>query len=144
MKNLILLLILLSSIQLEAQIIFEENFDTLSVGLDLTSEGYQLSQGSDYFGTVTAVVAESNENKFAQMVASPNGGAKMQIVKTIDVEPNTIYKYEVDSKGPFKRQLRVYDEGDELVASSDDYKPSTDQEQTEWKKLEVTFLTSRA
>ncbi len=123
------------------QIAFEEDFDSLSTGLDLTTKGYQLSQGANYTGAVTAVVAESDSNKFARMAAFPNGAANMQILKTIPAEPGNIYTYEVDSRGPFKRQLRIYSMSDELISEAGDYKPSTDPEKIEWKKLNLTFLS---
>lgn len=140
MKYLILLLAIIACTPLRAQIAFEENFDSLSTGLDLSTLVYQLSQGSDYVGTVALRVAENDSAKFARMEATPNGAAKMQWVLTIDVEPGKTYTYELESKGPFKRQLRVYSESDVLLAASGDYKPSTDQEISEWKKMEVSFI----
>lgn len=135
----IFLAVLLST-QLTGQTVFEEDFENKVTGLDLTTEGYQLSLGSSYEGSLTAVVAENDSNKFARMVASPNGAAKMQMVLSIELEPGKIYTYEADSRGPFKRQLRVYSQGDEILGTSSDYKPATDPEQVQWKKQEVTFM----
>lgn len=143
MRNLWVLVWLFTASQAGGQIIFEEDFQSFSAGLDLTSEGFALSQHPNYTGTVTALVTESDTNKFARMAASPNGAAGMQIVKTIDVQAWNIYSYEVDSRGPFKRQLRIYSENDELLSSSADYKPSTEAEGAKWKKLEVTFLAPK-
>ena len=93
MKYLALILALILSSRLGAQTAFEEDFEKLSTGLDLTTEGYLLSQDGSYAGTVTAVVAESNYNKFARMVAVPKGAAKMQILLTIDVDAGKTYSY---------------------------------------------------
>ncbi|MEM6699793.1 MAG: right-handed parallel beta-helix repeat-containing protein, partial [Bacteroidota bacterium] len=142
LKSFILLFISLISLQINAQTAFEETFEDKENGLDLTleTEGYSLSQSQNYTGTVTAVVTESGGNKFARLNASPNGQARMEIVKTISVEIGTVYTYEIESKGPFKRQLRVYSDSGQQIAASPDYKPATDAEQTAWKKMAVTFL----
>lgn len=141
MKYYAIILALTLTTAVGGQIAFEEDFENFATGLDLTTEGYQLSQNPSYAGTVTAIVAESDSNKFCRMKATPSGGARMQIVKTIDVEPGIIYNYEVSSRGPFKRQLRVYSESDELLRSSEDYKPSTDEEGNAWKRLDLSFLS---
>ena len=138
--SLILLSILLSVGMAIAQNVFLENFETFSVGVDLANEGYVLSKGSNYDGVVTAVVAESGGNKFARLKANVNAGANMQIAKTIDVEPGKIYTFEMESLGPFKRQLRVYNQAGESIATSDDYKPATDPEKIAWIKMETSFF----
>lgn len=139
MKAIFFLSILLISTSLSAQTVFTEDFEDKATGLDLTTESYVLSHKDTYTGNVTAVVAESGGNKFARMVADVNTGADMQIAKTIDVEAGKTYVYSVDSKGPFKRQLRVLSLSDEIIASSADYKPTTDAEGQEWKNIEITF-----
>lgn len=141
MKQIVFFLAALISMQVQGQLVFEEDFEDDSVGLDLATEGYQLSLGSSYTGTLTAIVTQGDTNRFARMVAKPNGAAQMLIVKTVDVEPGVIYRYEVDSRGPFKRWLRVYSEHDEMLFSSPDYKPTTDEEGQVWKNLDLTFAT---
>lgn len=141
MKAFFLLVAILIISQSNAQIIFKESFDSLSVGTDLTTLGYELSQNSSYTGNVTASVFDDEGNHVGRMVASPNGSAGMQMTKAINVAPQVIYSFEILSKGTFKRQLRVYTEDDELLASSEDYKPSTVEEETEWEKMSVSFLT---
>ena len=123
-----------------AQVAFEEDFEDLATGLDLTTEGYVLSQGESYTGTVTALVTEGDGNRFARMVASPNGAAKMQIAKTVDVEPGKVYAYEVESRGPFKRWLRIFSMDGELLSTSPDYKPATEAEQTAWYRMSISFM----
>ncbi|TNJ43147.1 right-handed parallel beta-helix repeat-containing protein [Tamlana fucoidanivorans] len=136
--SLIIVFISISSVT-QAQTAFEEDFETKANGLDLTTEGYQLSKDVNYSGNITATVTENSGNKFARMLASTNGGAKMQIAKTIDVVAGKTYTFEMESKGPFKRQLRVFSISDELIQVSSDYKPSTAQEETSWKKMSVSF-----
>ncbi|WP_297086676.1 T9SS type A sorting domain-containing protein [uncultured Draconibacterium sp.] len=141
MRELFLSITILFSLQLSAQTIFEENFDSLATGTDLTTLGYELSQKPTYDGTVTVTVFDDSGNKVARMLASPSGSAGMQIEKTIDVEAQVIYTFEMLSKGPYKRQLRVYSENDALLASTEDYKPSTTEEETLWKNMSLTFLS---
>ncbi|WP_344788609.1 T9SS type A sorting domain-containing protein [Postechiella marina] len=132
--------ILLFSMYSNSQTVFEENFESKNNAFNLETDGYVLSKADNYTGTVTAVVRENNGNKYARMVASPNGGAKMQIVKTITVEAGKNYVYELDTKGPFKRHIRIYTLNDELISASPDYKPTTTAEEAQWKKLETTFV----
>lgn len=131
---------LIATVHLFSQTVFEENFEQKSVGLNLTTEEYVLTKGTAYTGTVMAIVAESSGNRFARMNADVNASANMQIAKVIDVVPGTSYIYEVESKGPFKRQLRVLTENDVLLASSEDYKPATTDEETTWKKMQISFI----
>ena len=140
MKYLTLFITFLWSFVLNAQVAFDENFDAKIIGTNLTDDGYTLTKGSTYTGNVTAVVTESNGNKFARMVADVNASANMQIAKVITVEPGKTYTYEADSRGAFKRQLRIYSENDLLLGSSVDYKPATTAEETEWKKLQLVFI----
>lgn len=134
-------LVLMLGFRLYGQPAFEEDFEDLNPGLDLSTEGYVLSQHPDYTGSVFATVTLSENNKFCRMVAAPNGAAGMQIEKSIDVEPGKIYSYEMNSRGPFKRRLAVFSENGALLGSSDDYKPASDAEGNEWKRLELTFLS---
>ena len=55
------------------------------------------------------------------------------------IEAGKTYTFEMESKGPFKTQLRVYDLNDVLLASSLDYKPATIPEESAWYKQQVTF-----
>ena len=121
------------------QTAFEENFEAKTNGFDLTTDGYVLSKNSSYTGTVTAIVNESGGNKYARMNADVNASAGMQITKSITVESQKAYTFEIESKGPFKRQLRVYDLNNVLLASSLDYKPATIPEESAWYKQQVTF-----
>lgn len=141
MKNIIIFLALAFAAQLSGQPVFEEDFEDKDPGFDLTGDGFMLSQHPDYAGNVTALVAESEGNKYCRMVASPNGAAGMEIEKIINVEPGKIYSYEVESRGPFKRRLAVYSENGVLLKASDDYKPANDAEGIAWKKIGITFLT---
>lgn len=140
MKKLYVLFAFVICFSVNAQVAFEENFETKTTGLNLTTDGYQLSQSSGYTGIVTATVKESGGNKWAQMVANVNASAGMQIMKTINVVAGRSYTFEVESRGEFKRQLRVYSTSNTLIASSIDYKPETDPEKTAWFKQSVTFL----
>ncbi|WP_066632004.1 T9SS type A sorting domain-containing protein [Labilibacter marinus] len=139
MKVIYFLSILLLTTTLSAQTVFEEDFEDKITGLDLTTEAYVLSHKDSYTGTVTAVVTENTGNKFARMVADVNAGADMQMAKTISVEAGKTYLYSVESKGPFKRQLRVLSMDDDILASSPDYKPTNDTEGQEWKSMEISF-----
>ena len=141
MKFFALLMTIFITINSLGQVVFDEDFQAKTIGDDLVDDGYELSLSSTYTGTVSATVAESVGNKYAQMISSPNGAAGMEIFKEIDIEPGRIYTYSIDSRGPFKRQLRVYALNGELIASSADYKPATEPEQAEWKSLEVNFLS---
>ncbi|MGC6430611.1 MAG: T9SS type A sorting domain-containing protein [Jejuia sp.] len=140
MKRIITTLLIVVSLSISGQTAFEENFESLANGLDLTTESYVLSKKSSYSGTITAVVNESAGNKFARMVGTPNGSAGMQITKSITVEAGKSYTFEMESKGPFKRQLRVLSSSDVLMQSSTDYKPNTSAEQNAWYKQEVSFF----
>jgi hypothetical protein len=64
MKLLTLFLAIAATSQLSGQTVFEEDFESFPTGLDLSAEGYQLSQSTNYTGTVTAVVAASETNKY--------------------------------------------------------------------------------
>ncbi|WP_068473157.1 T9SS type A sorting domain-containing protein [Saccharicrinis aurantiacus] len=139
MKVIYLLCILFLTNTLCAQTVFEENFEDKVTGLDLSTEAYVLSHKDSYTGTVAATVSEDAGNKFARMVADVNAGADMQIAKTIDVEAGKSYLFKVESRGLFKRQLRVLSMTDEVLASSADYKPSTDAEGAAWKSMELSF-----
>lgn len=140
MKFFVLLFAFFVALQVSGQTIFEDNFESDTIGTDLSTAGYQLSHSDTYTGTVTAIVTEGSGNKFARMVADVNASAGMQMAKTIDVEPGEIYTYSVDSRGPFKRQLRVYSLSDDLITSSPDYKPATTEEETAWKSMNVSFV----
>ena len=137
--KLLFFLILFLSFYSRAQTAFEENFENKTNGFNLTTDGYVLSQNTTYTGTVTAIVNESGGNKYARMNADVNASAGMQITKSITVEAGKTYTFEMESKGPFKRQLRVYDLNDVLLASSLDYKPATIPEESAWYKQQVTF-----
>lgn len=137
--KLLFFLILFLSFYSRAQTAFEENFENKTNGFNLTTDGYVLSQNTSYTGTVTAIVNESGGNKYARMNADVNASAGMQITKSITVEAGKTYTFEMESKGPFKRQLRVYDLNDVLLASSLDYKPATIPEESAWYKQQVTF-----
>lgn len=143
-KNFILFCLGLMATQMNAQVAFEESFEAQANGFDLTTAGYHLSQNQNYTGTVTAMIGGSEDNQFARLQAQPNGAARMEIAKTISVEAGKIYTYEVESKGPFKRQLRVYGADGNQVAASADYKPATNAEQTAWKSMAITFLAETA
>ena len=140
MRYLVSFVIIMVAAGVNAQVVFQENFEGKEVGVDLTNDGYVLTKGDTYTGTVTVTVAESGGNKFARMVADVSAGANMQIAKTITVVPGKSYVYSVESKGPFKRQLRVYSTSDVLLASSPDYKPSIPEEETTWKKMDLSFV----
>ena len=138
-KTFFYILLIVSSFSIKAQTVFLENFENKTNGLDITTEGYVLSQSESYTGTVTAIVSEQNGNKFARMEAVTNAAAGMQITKSIAVNGGQLYNFEIDSRGPFKRQLRIYSNTDDLLFSSDDYKPSTTAENTAWKKMSLVF-----
>ncbi|WP_430933844.1 T9SS type A sorting domain-containing protein [Saccharicrinis sp. 156] len=140
MKKVLFATLFFLATYLSAQTVFQEDFENLSIGTDLSTQGYVLTKGDAYTGNVTSVVTESNGNKFVHMVADVNAGAKMQMAKTINVESGKTYLYSLDSKGPFKRQLRVLSTSDDIIASSADYKPANDTEGQEWKNLEVSFV----
>ncbi len=139
MKITITSLCLLLSLIMTGQAAFEENFESKTTGLNLTTDGYVLSQSSTYTGTVTATVNEASGNKFGRMIGNPGGAARMQIAKTITVTEGKSYSFTAESKGPFKRQLRIYSTTDEILQTSADYKPSTTQENNEWKEMTVSF-----
>jgi len=141
-KLLFFLILFLSSFLSRSQTAFEENFENKTNGFNLTSDGYVLTKNSNYTGTVTAVVNENGGNKYARMNADVNASAGMQITKSITVEAGKTYIFEIESKGPFMRQLRVYDLNNVLLASSSDYKPDTTPEQNAWYKQEVSFYVS--
>lgn len=130
------------ALQVTGQVAFEEDFENIATGVDLTDEGYYISHSLSYGVNVSAAVAEDSINKFARMVASPSGAAKMQILKTIDVEPGKLYAFEVDTRGPYKRQTRIFSSDYNLLQSSPDYKPSTVEEESAWKKFRLTFLAA--
>ncbi|NIJ44722.1 hypothetical protein FHR24_001161 [Wenyingzhuangia heitensis] len=142
-RFLILLSLLISSIA-NSQTIFTEDFSSKTVGLDLTTDNYEISFNNEYVAgaTVTATVQNRSGNNIGNMVANSNGGAKMQIAKTISVTPNKTYKLQIDTKGTFKRSLKIYDLNNNELYTSPDYKPSTEAEETEWKTLEVDFITT--
>ena len=141
-KLLFFLILFISSFLSRSQTAFEENFENKTNGFNLTSDGYVLTKNSYYTGTVTAVVNENGGNKYARMNADVNASAGMQITKSITVEAGKTYIFEIESKGPFMRQLRVYDLNNVLLASSSDYKPDTTPEQNAWYKQEVSFYVS--
>lgn len=139
MKSVIQVLLVFLSLSVSAQTQFEENFESKSAGYNLTNDGYVLTKKSSYNGTITAIVNQSAGNNFVRMQSSPNGSAGMQITKTISVTPETLYRFEIDSRGPFKRQLRIYSTSDQLLHSSVDYKPNTTAENNAWKTMGVVF-----
>lgn len=140
MKLIIEVICLIFAVSAQAQIVYTENFDSLATGLDLTTAGFELAQGSSYTGTVTADVAAEGNNKFARVVAKPSGSANFQFSRWVEVEPGSVYTFENVSRGPFKRQLRVYDSNENMLAANQDYKPGTAEEETAWKKLGITFF----
>lgn len=116
-----------------------EDFENKTVGFNVVNDGYVLSKKSSYSGTVTATVNQSGSNKFVRMIGSPNGSAGMQITKTITVEGGKTYTFWMDSKGPFKRQLRVLSSSDEMLQASADYKPETTSESNAWYTMTISF-----
>ncbi|MEM9983618.1 MAG: right-handed parallel beta-helix repeat-containing protein, partial [Bacteroidota bacterium] len=125
-------------VQMQGQIAFQENFDSQSLGSDLTTFGFELSQRDTYTGTVTAVVA-ADSNQFARMNGNVNASAHMQMATTLDVTAGQSYTFSTRSRGPFKRQLRVYDLSGTQMAASPDYKPATAPEEVAWRDMSVTF-----
>ena len=142
MKLSVKLSLILSCIlfQINAQIAFQDDFESYSVNDNITTHGYEVLQSGSYAGTVTAAVHEESSDKFVKLIASANGQAKMQLRKTISVTENTIYSFEAFTRGQFKRRLRILNAtNNNVIAETSDFDPTEDQN-SEWIKQEVAFL----
>ena len=53
--------------------IFEDDFETYTVGEDVITKGYEITYKSEYTGNVTAIVANDNGTKIALLNADVNG-----------------------------------------------------------------------
>ena len=90
--------------------IFEDDFETYTVGEDLITKGYEVKYKSEYTGNVTANVANDNGTKIALLNADVNGQAVMKLRKLISVTPGVPYLFEAYTKGNYKIRTAVLSE----------------------------------
>jgi len=144
-KTLLLVVLLLSSLftVFSQTTIFEDDFESYTVGDDLTTKGYNLAKKSDYPGNVTATITNEIGNKITALNANVNGQAIMQLSKSIAVTPETTYIFEVLTKGNFKRKLQVLSSSNTVLRSTTDFTP-TEAEKTQWIKQTLSFTIAAA
>lgn len=119
--------------------IFEDDFETYTVGEDLITKGYEITYKSEYTGNVTAIVANDNGTKIALLNADVNGRAVMKLRKLISVTPGIPYLFEAFTKGNYKRKLEItLPSNGSTIASSSEFTP-TEVEKTQWIKHSLSF-----
>ena len=105
--------------------IFEDDFETYTVGEDLITKGYEITYKSEYTGNVTVIVANDNGTKIALLNADVNGRAVMKLRKLISVTPGIPYLFEAFTKGNYKRKLEItLPSNGSTIASSSEFTPT--------------------
>jgi len=118
--------------------IFEDDFESYSLGEDLTNKGYKITSKTGYAGNITATISDETGNKMVSLNADVSGQAIMQFQKTITVVPGVPYVLEVITKGNFKRKLQVLSTSNSVIKSTPDFTP-TEVEKTQWIKQQLSF-----
>ena len=121
--------------------IFEDDFESYTVGDDITTKGYVLTNSAVYTGNVTATVTNDNGTKIASLNADVNGQAVMQLRRNISVIPETTYTFEIFTKGNFKRKFQILSSTNVILNATADFTP-TEAEKTQWIKHQLNFTVA--
>ena len=119
--------------------VFTEDFESFSIGEDVTNYEYELLKNNNYLGTVSSLISDESGNKNIELLANLNGQASMRLRKTISVTPGKTYTYEVYTKGNFKRRLEILNASNNTnIVTGIDFTP-TESEKTQWIKQTLNF-----
>lgn len=132
MKVLLLFVAIGISLGINAQTIFEDDFESYAKGDNLTEKGYEIKKSNTYSGSVSAIIDTVTGNKYVKLYAPENGQASMQFLREIELTPGVSYNFQLQTKGSLKRYLQLIPvTGVDYVSKTTDFAP-TEEQKTQW------------
>ncbi|WP_170178609.1 hypothetical protein [Flammeovirga pectinis] len=116
---------------------FENNFNNYSSGTLIAKTGFKIQYNKSYKGEVIGEIAKDNSNGYLKLITTANGAANIQLLKNIQVKPNTNYTFSVKTKSSLKRYIAVRDNKNASTLIKSDLFQS--ENENEWITTTVTF-----